>query len=84
MGVHLTPELEAKLAEMAAQTGRATDELVRDAMVGYFEELAQVRDMLDRRYDEFKSGKVKLVDGEAFFEGLQQREDRLLKQRSSR
>ncbi len=84
MEVHLTPELEAKLNEMATRTGRATDELVQDAMAGYFEEVAHVREMLDRRYDEVKSGKVKPIDGEAFFESLREREDELLKQRSSR
>jgi predicted DNA-binding protein len=84
MEVHLTAELEAKLNEMAAKTGRATDELVQDAMAGYFEEVALVREMLDRRYDEVKSGKVKPLDGEAFFESLREREDKLLKQPSSR
>ena len=84
MEVHLTPELEAKLNEMATKTGRATDELVQDAMAGYLEELADVRGMLDRRYDEIKSGKVKPIDGEAFFESLRQREDELLKQPSPR
>lgn len=84
MEVHLTPELEAKLNEMATKTGRATDELVQDAMAGYLQELAEVRGMLDRRYDEIKSGKVKPMDGEAFFESLRQREDESLQQRSPR
>jgi predicted DNA-binding protein len=84
MEVHLTPELEAKLNEMATKTGRATDELVQDAMAGYLEELADVHGMLDRRYYEIKSGKVKPIDGEAFFESLRQREDESLQQRSPR
>ena len=84
MEVHLTPELEAKLNEMATKTGRATEELVQDAMAGYLQELAEVRGMLDRRYDEIKSGKVKPIDGEAFFESLRQREDESLQQRSPR
>jgi hypothetical protein len=57
---------------------------VQDAMAGYLDELANVRGMLDRRYDEVKSGNVKPIDGEAFFERLRQREDKLLKQRLSR
>jgi len=40
--------------------------------------------MLDGRYDDIKSGRVKPVDGEAFFESLRQREDELLKNRSSK
>ena len=84
MEVHLTPELEAKLNDMATKTGRATDELIQDAMAGYLEELANVRGMLDRRYDEVKSGKVKSTDGESFFENLRRREDELIKQRPRR
>ena len=84
MEVDLTPELEAKLNEIAARTGRPTNALVQDAMAGYLDELAQVRGELDRRYDEIESGKVKPINGEAFFESLRQREEELLKRRSSR
>jgi hypothetical protein len=48
----------------------AGDEFVQNAMVGYCEKLAKVRAVLDSRYDDIKSGKVKPVDGEAFFEVL--------------
>ena len=64
MQVHLKPETESQLQELAARTGRAPDELVEDAMAGYLQELAQVREVLDRRYDDIKSGRVKPVDGE--------------------
>ncbi|MGC2330422.1 MAG: hypothetical protein WA581_03130 [Candidatus Acidiferrales bacterium] len=47
-------------------------------MAGYLAEVAEVRSTLDSRYDEIKSGGVKPVDGEAYFEGLRQREDELL------
>jgi hypothetical protein len=60
------------------------DELVEDAMAGYFDELAHVREMLDSRYDDLKSGEVKPIDGEAFFESLRQREEEFLKQRLPR
>ena len=33
-------------------------------MAGYLQELAQVRETLDSRYDDFKSGDVEPVDGE--------------------
>ena len=39
-------------------------------MAGYFEELAQVRETLDSRYDDIKSGKVKLISGEEAFARL--------------
>jgi predicted transcriptional regulator len=84
MVVHLKPETESRLQELAAQTGRAPDELVEDAMTGYLQELAQTREMLDARYDDIKSGRVKPIDGETFFEDLRQREEELLKRRSSK
>jgi predicted DNA-binding protein len=79
MEVHFTPELEKQLTDLSAQTGRPADELVQDVMAGYVHELAGVRATLDSRYDEIKSGRVKLIDGEEFFEGLRQREEALLK-----
>jgi hypothetical protein len=79
MEVHFTPDVEAKLHALATETGRGADEFVQDALVGYFEELAQVRGMLDGRYDDIKSGRVTPLDGEAFFESLRQREEALLK-----
>jgi len=83
MEVRLKPETESRLQELAAQTGRAPDELVEDAMAGYLQELADTRQMLDSRYDDVKSGRVKPIDGETFFESLRQREEELLKRRSS-
>ena len=75
MEVHLKPETESRLNELAIQSGRPTDELVEDAMAGY---LAEVRGMLDGRYEDIKSGRVKAIEGEAFFENLRQREEQLL------
>ncbi len=81
MEVHLTPELEKKLADLAAQSGRPANELVQDAVAGYVDELAGTRKMLDSRYDDLKSGTVKPIDGKAFFDSLRQREDEVLKPR---
>jgi len=77
MVVHLKPETESRLQELAASTGRAPDELVADAMAGYLAELGQLRATLDGRYDEIKSGRVKPIDGEAAFDTLRsKRKDR--------
>jgi len=73
MELHLTPDLEAKLNQLSAQTGRAKEELIQDAMAGYLAELSQVRDMLDARYDDIKSGKVRPIDGEEAFSRLRQK-----------
>lgn len=67
MEVHLRPETVSRLQELAAKTGRAPDDLVEDAMAAYLQELAQVREMLDGRYDDIQSGRVKPIDGEEGF-----------------
>jgi predicted transcriptional regulator len=81
MEVHFKPETESRLKDLASKSGRPTDALVEDALAGYLEEAAQLREMLDSRYDDIKSGRVKPIDGEALFDSLRQREDELLKQR---
>ena len=71
MEVHFAPETEKKLNDLAAQSGRRTaDELVQDVIEGYFDELAQTHTMLNSRYDDLKSGRVKPLPGdevEAYF-----------------
>ena len=73
MELHLTPDLEAKLNELATETGRTTDDVVQDVMAAYFEDAARVHRMLDQRYDEIESGKVQPVDGEEAFERLRRK-----------
>jgi len=80
MDVHFKPETESRLNELASKSGRPTDDLVEDAMAGYLAEVVELRNTLDSRYDEMKSGRAKPIDGEAFFEDLRPREDQLLKQ----
>src|SRR5580658_5832044 len=72
MVVHLKPETESRLKELAATTGRAPDDLVEDAMSGYLAELSEVRNMLDGRYDDIKSRRVAPIDGEEGFSRLRQ------------
>ena len=79
MEVHLKPETASRLAELASKSGRAPDDLLEDAMAGYLQEVMQVRETLDSRYDDIKSGRVAPIDGETFFDSLRQREDELLK-----
>lgn len=64
MVVRLKPETESRLQELAATTGRRPDELLEDAMAGYLAELEQVRETLDSRYDDIKSGRVAPVGSE--------------------
>jgi predicted transcriptional regulator len=72
MVVKLKPETESRLQKLAESTGRAPEDLVEDAMVGYLAELAQLQNALDSRYDEIKSGRVQPLDGEQAFAQLRQ------------
>jgi hypothetical protein len=82
MEVHFAPDIEKKLNDIAAQRGSGSaDGRVQDVVGGYIDELVRTREMLDSRYDDLKSGKVKPIDGEDFFEGLRRREDELLNNR---
>ncbi len=67
MEMQFEPEVQAKLEQMALESGRAAAEVVRDAVAGYVDELAKPREMLHSRYSDIKSGKVKLIDGEQAF-----------------
>lgn len=76
MEVHLSPEMQAKLDKLATDTGRSQNEFVEDAMAGYLDELGQVRGMLDSRYDDIKSGRVKPIDGEEAFARLREKSEK--------
>jgi hypothetical protein len=71
MELHFKPDLQAELDELAMETGCPKDELVEDIVAGYLDELARTRrDMLNSRYDDLKSGRVKPIDGEEAFARL--------------
>lgn len=73
MVVRLKPETESRLQELAATTGRRPDELLEDAMAGYLAELEQVRETLDSRYDDIKSGRVAPIGSEQALSQLRQK-----------
>jgi len=64
MEVHLTAETEKKLKDLSVLSGRATDDLVEDAMAGYFAEVQQISETLNGRYDDLKGGEVKPIPGD--------------------
>jgi predicted transcriptional regulator len=70
MEVPFTPDVQAKLDQMARDTGRRSDELVQDAVIGFFDELAFTRDLLERRYRDLESGRVQPIDGEDAYRRL--------------
>jgi predicted transcriptional regulator len=81
MEVNLTPDVQAKLDQMARDAGREPAALIEDAVVGLFDELAHTREMLDRRYDEMENGKVQGIDGEEAYRLLMERTQALRQRR---
>jgi hypothetical protein len=62
MEVHFAPELQAKIDRLVQESGCAPDKLIEDAMAAYVSELTATREMLDGRFDDLKSGRVKTID----------------------
>jgi hypothetical protein len=58
MEVHFTPSVQAKLERMARATGRRSGQLV------------EMRETLDRRYDDMEGGRVTPVPSEEVFARL--------------
>jgi predicted transcriptional regulator len=63
MEVYFSADIKAKLDQLVQASGRNTDEVLEDAILGLYDELAEVRTTLDRRYDDLASGRVKPIDG---------------------
>jgi predicted transcriptional regulator len=70
MEVQFTPDVQAKLDKMALDVGRPSDELVQDAVMSFFDELAFTRETLERRYRELDAGRVQPIDGEEAYHRL--------------
>ncbi|MFZ0313267.1 MAG: hypothetical protein WAL85_11225 [Candidatus Korobacteraceae bacterium] len=75
MEVHFTPETEKKLKDLSTQSGRGADDLVEDAMAGYFDEVIQAREMLDSRYDDLKNGRVKSISRDGVIAHFREKSD---------
>ncbi len=70
MEVNFSPDVQAELEKMAREAGRQPAEVVEDAVIGLYDELAYTREMLDRRYGEMESGKEQGIDGEEAYRCL--------------
>jgi predicted transcriptional regulator len=58
MEVHFTPELEAKLAQSAAQQGRNPNELVQEVLSRYFDEESRFIEAVNEGEEALKRGDV--------------------------
>ena len=73
MEVYFTPDLQAKIDQLVIETGRTPNKLLEDAMAGYVAELVQTREMLDSRYDDLKSVRVKPISGDEVIARLREK-----------
>ena len=76
MEVRVTAETARKLKDLAETGGRAPEDIVENALAEYLEEVASVRATLDSRYDDLKSVRVKLIDGEEACRTLREKSGR--------
>ncbi|MBY0504049.1 MAG: hypothetical protein K2X03_09065 [Bryobacteraceae bacterium] len=67
------PVIQAKLEQMARESGRAAAELVKDAVAGCVDEYSAPQAMLNSRYDDLKRGRVSPLEGESAIAFLHQR-----------
>ena len=81
MSLQIKPNQEAKIADLAAKTGRGKAEILEEVIDSYFDELADVREMLEQRYDQFKAGRVKELTPEQVREDIERRKREFLQQR---
>jgi hypothetical protein len=81
MEVHLKPDVQAKLDQLTRETGRPSDDLRADAVIGLFDELAYARETLERRYDDLKTGRVHPIDGEEAYRRLMAKTEELRRKR---
>ena len=60
-----------------------TTDVLEEVIESYFDELSKTRKMLDRRYDEFKSGRVAAVTPEQIREDIERRKREFLQRHES-
>jgi predicted transcriptional regulator len=73
MEIQFNPDVQAKLEQMARESGRPAVEVIEDAVVGLYDELSYTRETLNRRYDEIESGSVQALDGEEAYQRLMEK-----------
>ena len=81
MSLEIKPSQEAKIAALATATCRDKTEILSEVIYSYFDSLDDVREMLDRRFDDVKNGRVETLTPEQVREDLDRRRREFLQQR---
>ena len=83
MEVHFNPDLQPSSISWQSRADAQQTQGSRDVVAGYSDELAQTREMLNSRYDDLKSGKVKPIPGEEVVSRLREKSAARRSQRGS-
>ena len=75
MEVPFSSDEQARIDQIASGAGRAAGELVREVMAGYLDDVAEIPAMLETRYDDIRSGRVKPINGEEAFALLRRKSE---------
>jgi len=70
MEVNFTPDVQAKLEQMARDSGRRREEVLEDAVIGLYDEMADTRAAIEWRYDDLETGRVGPIPGHEVFASL--------------
>jgi predicted DNA-binding protein len=71
--VLFAPEVQARLDQIARNSGTGAVELVQRAVAGFVEEIGETSELLGARYEEVRSGQVELANGGDVFERLREK-----------
>ena len=75
MEVQFSADIQTRLDRLTEETGLTEDQVVQDALPGYLDEIERTCTLIDRRYDDMKSGNVKAIDGEEAFARLREKSE---------
>ncbi|HQL48255.1 MAG: hypothetical protein BWY56_01124 [Acidobacteria bacterium ADurb.Bin340] len=69
LAIRLSEDIERRLEALAAATGRTKTFYAREAIVEYLDDLEDAY-LAGKRMEDLKRGKDRIMDPEAFWEGL--------------
>lgn len=72
MEVTFSPDVQARLDQLAQDCGVSSADWVQRAIEDRLAEVAETRAILDARYDEMVSGRVKAIPGDQVFAELRE------------
>ncbi len=73
MEVHLSPDVQAKLEEMAREAGVEASDIIEDLIVALYEELTLTREVLLSPHDVTEGAPMDDIDGQQVYQQLMEK-----------